>query len=283
MARRCTVLLRFRVKDVNIESAFGCNRSELAPDMMCKVFLSSIVFLSFLFSASYSLIAQQPAAKSIEVSDEDGVPVLVKHLPQWETVRARAVLTSDLQSLKNAVGQQPVLEQIEFIPATEAVTAPYDAGRLVIIEYPSPQWSTEMDNRVTRYSSENGGGFAYRRIGNYNAFVFDPASAEAAAALLDQIKYEKNIQWLGRDPFAQNRAERHFVVTTSDIFLSTVLVIILGMVISIIGGLIAGAVFFMLRERRRAGMSEYSDAGGMTRLNLDSLTPNLYPRNFLND
>jgi hypothetical protein len=30
-----------------------------------------------------------------------------------------------------------------------------------------------------------------------------------------------------------------------------------------------------MRERRRAGMGEFSDAGGMIRLNLDSLTPEL--------
>jgi hypothetical protein len=181
----------------------------------------------------------------MEVSDEDGIPVLVKHLPNWTSVRAQAYLTNDLGQLKGIVTAQPVLDRIEFIPGTEAVTAPYDAGRLVIIEYPSPAWSAEIDNRVTQYVNETGGGqFAYRRIGNYNAFVFNLTDAEAAAGLLDQVKYEKNIQWLGNDPFAQSRAERHFVVTTSDIFLSTVLAIVLGMGLSIIGGLCSVTFIF---------------------------------------
>ena len=217
------------------------------------------------------------------MSDEDGVPVLIKHLPNWKTVQGRAYLTGDLQQLKTVVTGQPVLDRIEFIPGTEAVTAPYDSGRLVIIEYPSPAWSTEIDNRISQYVNETGGGsFAYRRIGNYNAFVFEPTSAEAAADLLQQVKYEKSIQWLGNDPFAQSRAERHFVVTTSDIFLSTVLVIVLGMGLSIVGGLTFGYVYFLMRERRRAGMTEFSDAGGMIRLNLDRLTPDL-SRSLLKD
>jgi hypothetical protein len=72
------------------------------------------------------------------------------------------------------------------------------------------------------------------------------------------------------------------VVTTSDIFLSTVLVIVLGMGLSIVGGLVFGFVYFLMREHRRAGMAEFSDAGGMIRLNLDRLTPDL-SRNLLKD
>jgi hypothetical protein len=246
------------------------------------VLLRSLYTLTVLFLISYSLFAQQPAGRGQEVSDEDGIPVLVKHLPNWESVKDRAFLTSDVQQLRLAVGPQPVLDQIEFIPGTEAVTAPYNAGRLVIIEYPSPQWSTDTDKKVLEFQNETGGSFIYRRIGNYNAFVFEPTDAEAATALLQQVKYEKSIQWLGKDPFAQSRAERHFVITTSDIFLSTVLVIVLGIGLSIVGGLGAGLMYFLMRERRRAGMSEFSDAGGMTRLNLDALTPDL-SRNLLNE
>ena len=230
--------------------------------------------------------AQAPVPPpSFEVSDIDGIPVLIKHLPQWTSVREKATLTTDLAVLRAAVGGNPVLDRIEFIPATEAVTAPYEAGRLVIIEYPSPQPSVETDNIVHQYLAENGGnaGFVYRRIGNYNVFVFEPTDPEAAVGLLDQVKYEKHIQWLGEDPFAQNRAERNFVITTSDIFLSTLFAILIGIGFSIVGGLLAGWIYFMMRERRRAAMPEFSDAGGMTRLNLDSLTPDFTPHRLLKD
>jgi hypothetical protein len=170
------------------------------------------------------------------------------------------------------------------VPGTEAVTARYDAGELLIIEYPGPQASVETDGKVAQYLESTGDATtAYRRIGNYNVFVFGVKDPAAANALLDQVKYEKNIRWLGDDPFYQNRAERNFVVTTSDIFLSTVLIIILGMGGSVVAGLGAGLVYFMLRERRRSQMTEFSDAGGMIRLNLDNLTPDISQGRYLRD
>jgi hypothetical protein len=221
--------------------------------------------------------------RSQEVDDE-GVAVLVKHLPDWRSARQRATFTNKLEDVSTALGERPALLGVEFVPGTEAVIAPYDAGKLLLIEYPSPQASVDTDTRVTQYLASSGdGSVAYRRIGNYNAFVFDVSDPAAANALLDQIKYEKSIRWLGEDPFYQNRAERSFVVTTSDIFLSTVLVIVLGMGTSILAGLGFGIVYFMFRERRRAGMSEYSDAGGMTRLNLDHLTPDIAGVKLLSD
>jgi len=113
--------------------------------------------------------------------------------------------------------------------------------------------------------------------------VLDAANPGAATALLDQVKYEKNVQWLGENPFMYRRAERNFVVTTSDIFLSTVVVIVLGMGLSILGGTLGGIVFFYLREQKRSTRSQFTDAGGMTRLNLDGFTPDIAPSKLLKD
>jgi hypothetical protein len=216
---------------------------------------------------------------------EDGVPVLVKHLPGFpEEVKQGYKFSSDLGVIRSEVGDRAILKGVEFVPGTEAVTAVYPAGRLLIIEYPSPQVSVETDQIAANYLASSGdGSVAYRRIGNYNVYVFDVTEPEVAIALLDRVKYEKNIRWLGDDPFYQNRAERSFVVTTSDIFLSTGLVIVLGMGGSIIAGLGIGYIFFVLRSRRKADMSEFSDAGGMTRLNLDHLTPDIAPGKLLGE
>jgi hypothetical protein len=45
--------------------------------------------------------------------------------------------------------------------------------------------------------------------------------------LLDQVKYEKTVQWLGRNPF-EISPERAFVISTTDLFISTVLIVVLG-------------------------------------------------------
>ncbi len=222
-----------------------------------------------------------PQPRAQEYSDGDEVPVLIKHLPDWQNVRTSTRLSHDVQSLKDALGDRPLLDLIDFTAGTEAVTAPYPAGKLLIVEYSTPQASVEADGMIKGLIGSDTK-TAYRRIGNYNVVVFDAADPAAAAGLIDQVKYEKDIQWLGDNPFHIS-AERAFVLTTSDIFLSTLLVILMGIGFAIVGGLITGFTFFQLRERRRASMPTFTDAGGMTRLNLDGFTPDIVPERLLGE
>ncbi len=218
-----------------------------------------------------------PQIRSQEYSETDGVPVLIKHLPDWEKVRTSTRLVTDVQSLKDTLGDRPILDLIEFTPGTEAVTAVYPAGKLLIVEFPSPQGSVDADTKIAAALQAAGDKTTvYKRIGNYNVLVFDGSDPTAGNELADQVKYEKDIQWLGDNPFRLS-AERRFVLTTANIFFSTVMVILIGIGVSIVSGLIAGSVFFMLRERRRASMPTFTDAGGMTRLNLDGFTPEIVP------
>lgn len=220
---------------------------------------------------------------SQEVSEIDGIPVLIKHLPEWETRRDRITFVRDTSTLKAVLGERPILDLVDFSAGTEAVTAPYPAGKLLIVEYTTPQVSVESDAKYLARLIELGDtGTVYRRIGNYSVFVFDGPDPAAATALLEQVKYEKNVQWLGDDPYLLRRAERAFINTTSGIFTSTVLVILMGIGLSIAGGLIAGTTYFLLRVRRRAAMTAYTDAGGMIRLNLDGFTPDIVPERLLN-
>lgn len=245
---------------------------------------ASAAIFAVLLSVSIVFGQSSPGGpvRSQEYSESDGVPVLIKHLPNWESVRQTAVLARDVPSLKAVLGERPALDLIDFSAGTEAATAAYPEGKLLIIEYSTPQASVDADGKFTSLLSSGDGKTAYKRIGNYNVLVFDASDLAAANALIDQVKYEKNIQWLGPNPFRIS-AERAFVLTTSDIFFSTVLVILMGIGISIVGGLITGWVFFLYRERRRAEMTTYTDAGGMTRLNLDGFTPDIVPKGLLGD
>lgn len=245
-----------------------------------SAFAICVVILTTIFAGAQSNTSQK--YKSQEISEVDGVPVLLKHLPDWERVRERAVFATDGETLRAVVGDKSVLTVIDFVAGTEAVTAQYDAGKLLIIEYTSPQTSIDADTKFNEILANDDGSTLYRRIGNYNAFVFDVTDEDAANALLDQVKYEKQIQWLGDNPFLIS-AERAFVLTTSDIFLSTVIVIVIGIGISIVSGLIAGFVYFQTRERRRAALPTFTDAGGMTRLNLDGFTPEIQPERMLRE
>jgi hypothetical protein len=215
------------------------------------------------------------------VSESDGIPVLIKHLPEWESVRGQTTFAADANTLRAALGGRPVLDQIDFAGGTEAVTATYPAGRLLIVEFTSPQASIDADDHI-RAALAGDPSTVYRRIGNYNAFVFDATDAAAANALLDQVKYEKTVQWLGRNPY-QISAERAFVIGTTDLFISTVLIVVMGIGFSLVAGLFTGYLFFLLREKRRSRLAAFTDAGGMTRLNLDGFTPDIMPKGFLND
>lgn len=225
--------------------------------------LLMLAFLATPLSAQIDYTSQ-------EVSDADGVPVLIKHLPDWESVHANASITNNVADLRRVLGERPVFESLEFAPGTEAVTAPYDAGKLLLIEYTTPQAATEADAKFQQAVQSQP--IIYRRIGNYSAFVFDAADANAANALLDQIKYEKTIQWLGEDPFLIKKFERYMATMGRDVAMSTVLFIGFVFLTAIVLGVVGGFVYFRFRENQRAGMAAFSDAGGLTRLNLDNLS-----------
>jgi hypothetical protein len=219
--------------------------------------------------------------KSQEFSESDGIPVLMKHLPDYDSVASQAVFAKDLPTLKAALGDRPELESIDFSAGTEAVTAPYPAGKLLIVEYTSPQGSSDADAKFREATAGNSS-IAYRRIGNYNALVFDVTDASAASALLDQVKYEKNIQWLGKNPFRIS-PEKAFIIQTEDLFISTLEIMGGCIVLAILGGLFVGSVYYGYMQKKRAGMAAFTDAGGMTRLNLDGFTPEILPDRLLGE
>ena len=212
------------------------------------------------------------AQKAQEISEVDGKPVLLKHLPDGRGDTPEAIFTTDKSELKRIVGQ-PVIDSLEFSTGTEAVTANYPSGRLVIVEYTNPQLSTEVDGVVQQYLASNPQSqFTYRRIGNYNAFVFNPTDTAEANALLDEVKYEKAVQWLGEDPYLLQKLERYMITSSRDIMISTVLWILLVLGSALATGVAAGFIFYRLRDQKRMTRSAYSDAGGLTRLNLDGLS-----------
>lgn len=268
------------------------NKSE---KMFSGVFLFQMKkarFINFLFlmaaflAVNFGVFAQAP--KSQEVSEADGIPVLVKHLPNWENVKNTTVFTNKVSDLRNTLGERAVLDLIDFTGGTEAASAAYSQGKLLIVEYATPQTSVEMDAKTVQLLAESGQSpkVFYRRIGNYNAFVFDAPDEAAANSLLDQVKYEKDVQWLGENPFMASRAEYKFkldVQTTSELFIATTLSIVTGLGLSVLAGILVGVTFFYFRDQRRAAMEGFSDAGGMTRLNLDELSVQAMPKGFLKD
>ena len=231
----------------------------------------SSFFLFLLLSAAAFAQGNNPGYKSQDISETDGVPVLIKHLPDWENVRNQTVLTDSMVDVRKELGDIPILQSVELDGGSEVVIAPYREGRLLLIEYPTPQGSVAADAAIQSRLAETPNA-VYRRIGNYNAIVFDSPDADAANALLDKISYGKSVQWLGEDPYLLQKFERYVAQTGSDVAISTVIFILAIFATAILIGVGTGYAYFRFREQERLHRTAYSDAGGLTRLNLDELS-----------
>ncbi|HEY0323855.1 MAG TPA: DUF6599 family protein [Pyrinomonadaceae bacterium] len=207
---------------------------------------------------------------------ENEIPVLVKHLPEWETTELRATYAVSLQALQEAAGRRPVLDAVSFEGGTEAVTATYGASRLVIVENTTPQLATTNDARVTaklKELSDSGQPVpTYRRVGNYAVFVFDAPDEATAVKLIESIKYEQVVQWLGQNPYAYQRAVRQYTNTTAGVIVAVLKASGLSLLLCLGVGAVFGGIVFKRRRQQQATTEAFSDAGGMIRLNLDEIT-----------
>jgi len=206
---------------------------------------------------------------------EGDVPVLVKHLPSWDEAQRDAVYVVNKDELLNAIPNQSILNELTFEGGTEAVAANYGQSQLAIVEFTTPQFSADNDRRILAKVQElrtQGQPIpsAYRRVGNYSVFVFNAPDEKTANALIDSVKYEQVIQWLGDDPYLEARVERYLAQTTAGVLIAVLKSSGLSLLICLGAGTFFGALLFRHRRAQQAAL--YSDAGGGTRLNLDELT-----------
>jgi hypothetical protein len=230
---------------------------------------------------SFAKLVAEPLDKG-----EGEIPVLVKHLPDWETVRHRVVYALDLSTLQEVAGNRPVLEAVNFAGGTDAVTALYGSSRLVIIEHTTPQLATDNDARINARLNElrNSGQpvpSGYRRVGNYAVFVFDAPDEATATLLVDKVAYEQVVQWLGNNPYLFERARREYSETTAGVILSVIKASGLSLLVCLGIGGIFGSIIFRRRRAQQAATEAYSDAGGMLRLNLDEMSQQVDPSRLL--
>jgi len=204
------------------------------------------------------------------------MPVLVKHLPNWQNVRL-PLYAVNVETLKHQFGENSVFSAVSFAAGAEAVSADYGKQQLVLIEYNTPQAATEQTEKITaRIQELRSQGqptpTAYRRVGNYAVFVFDAPNEQAANQLIDQVKYEQLVQWLGENPFSYERATREFTETTLGVFVSVVKASGLALITCLAVGGFCGALLFSLRRSQQRNKDAYVDSDAMLRLNLDELT-----------
>lgn len=224
-------------------------------------------------------------AETIDKGEGD-IPVLVKHLPAWQAVSQSAQYTLGVDTLHREFGTNSVFDAVSLDGGAEAVVANYDKQRLVLIEFNTPQLATENNARITSRIQElrNQGQpvpSAYRRVGNYAVFVFDAPNEVAANQLIDQVKYQQVVQWLGKNPYSYREAVSEFTQTTLGVLVSVVKASGIVLVGSLLVGGFFGALLFSRRRSQQQVRDAYSDAGGLLRLNLDEIDPNTDPARLL--
>lgn len=250
------------------------------------------------FKGAQLVVVLDPNNKSASVRDfarafsqildkgEGEIPPLVKHLPNWEENQKRAIFLNRFSSVQQIVPNQSVLSVFDTGGDADAVFADTGSGKVLVVEYHTPQLAKDNDERIIAKIHElwnlgQPAPIGYRRVGNYSVFVFDAPDEATAKQLIDQVKYEQVVQWLGDNPNILKEAERRYVETTLGVFIAVLkasgfaLVACLGL-----GGLI-GALLFSRRRSRQTALEAYSDAGGMLRLNIDEMTPQTDPARLL--
>jgi hypothetical protein len=208
---------------------------------------------------------------------EGDIPVMIKHLPNPDEAQKNAVFLNSFNTLTSLAPQQPVLTAVNGGGNADAALATIGLSKVLIVEFNTPQLATENDQRITARIHElwnlgQPAPTAYRRVGNYSVFVFDAPDEQTANQLIDQVKYEQVVSWLGNNPNILRDAEERYIDTTLGVLVTVLkasgyaLIGCLG-----IGGLV-GALLFSYRRSQQKAFTAYSDAGGMMRLNLDELT-----------
>ena len=233
-----------------------------------------------------SLIKFAQALADTLPKGEGDVPILVKHLPQWEVAQTSAVYLAGFHSLKDLVPNQPILEAVTSEGDADAVRATYGTAQFLLVEFNTPQLAGDNDRAIKAKLEElrqQGQPLptSYRKVGNYSVFVFNAASEAEATSLIDQVEYAQIVQWLGNNPYLLEQAQRDYYETTAGVLVSVVKASGLSLLACLgIGGLI-GAVLFNRRRAQQRAAEAYSDAGGMLRLNLDDITPQSDSAKFL--
>ncbi len=249
-----------------------------------RLFLKIIVLVSLLIGAVDVSRSQSTKPghgkaandKPAAVAEED-IPVLIKHLPPPEEAQKNAVYLENFSNLEKLGLQHPVLSAVESGGDADAALATYARGKVLIVEFHTPQLAADNDQRIIGRIHElwrlgQPAPTAYRRVGNYSVFVFDAPDEQTAKQLIDQVKYEQTVQWLGDNPNILKEAEKRYVNTTLGVLVAVLkasgyaALLCLG-----VGGLIGGLLFTYRRSQQKAATA-YSDAGGMLRLNLDELS-----------
>lgn len=226
-------------------------------------------------------------AEQIDKGEGD-IPALVRHLPGGDQTQGNARFSSGLTSLSFSDLNQEVLTAISGQGDADAVLGSVGPSKVLIVEFNTPQLATENDKSIIAKIHDlwNRGLPAptgYRRVGNYSVFIFDAPDEQTAKQLIDEVKYEQVVQWLGDNPYILKEAQKRYVETTMGVFVAVVKASGVALIGCLAAGGLFGGLLFLRRRKQQRAVEAFSDAGGMLRLNLDELSAQTDPSRLIQE
>ena len=208
---------------------------------------------------------------------ENDIPALIKHLPNPDEAQKTAAFLHNFSDLNQFGLQHPVFTALETSRNADAAFASYGPSKVLVIEFNTPQLAGDNDRRIIARIQElwklgQPAPTAYRRVGNYSVFVFDAPDEQTAKQLIDQVKYEQVVQWLGENPNIYKEAEKRYINTMFGVLVAVLKASGYALIGCLGIGALFGALLFSYRRAQQKDVTTFSDAGGMLRLNLDDLT-----------
>ncbi|HMH42211.1 MAG TPA: DUF6599 family protein, partial [Pyrinomonadaceae bacterium] len=134
-----------RIKDLAVIKAGDVGTASFVRDRGV-VFFKGTTFVQVTNETSNNVTSAVEFARLLAVGldkGEDEIPVLVAHLPDSQNARQHALYAVNIDTLRDNVPNQPVLDMVSFDGGTEAVTANYGQSQLVIVEFTTPQFSID--------------------------------------------------------------------------------------------------------------------------------------------
>lgn len=243
---------------------------------------------AFRFSGSEQATIEAAVAKlQSSLTSNAELPLLPTYLPEQSKISNSEKYLVGPEGIARSAAISDLKDAIDFTGGTHAAVADYNNGNgkmsILLIEFQSPQFAVDglvkMQEQFNALSQEEQKKRILRRVGNYAVEAVNVSNPIAAEELLKQIKYMVRVSWEGKDassipvrfrppdPVALREA-----IQTGQFIIAAFYWIGVLVVGAVATGIFVGGAFFYWRraQRRKLGLDEaFSDAGGMTRLNLD--------------
>ena len=239
-------------------------------------------------AAANSTIAETVLAQmQSDLPPTSDLPLLPTYLPDQNKLPATEKYLVGPEAIAQISALSDLKEAIDFTGGTHAALAEYNNGSgkmsVILIEFQSPQFATDGLSKIQQHfnalSPEEQKKRVLRRVGNYAVEAVNVSDPKAAEELIGQMKYMARVYWEGKgmasiplqfrppDPVALRE-----IIQTGQFIVAAFYWIGILVAGAMVTGVFTGGAFFYWRraQRRKLGLNEtFSDAGGMTRLNLD--------------